>query len=172
MSPARKAIWIAFVTLILYALLGAAPVYAQAAPAVRTIHVAPGGSRQLDSLASVSRETRLEAALCLNEYSVKDSVLTLSHFTLARYDSTDSVTIYAHAPLCPIGTPTVHSHVAYDGYPQPSEVDFATAHNTGFWSLILSVRDNGWSVHGYGLTPPVLLQDSVTPPRVLHRNRY
>lgn len=149
--------YIALVVLVLWGLAWSCGVaYAQALPPLTSLRVTREAARSLDSLASTSRDDRVETAGCVTAYSVRDSVLTIERVTSANYLRADSTTIYTDTtggtfrPVCPVGVPSVHAHVAYGGYPAPSPTDIATQQRVGIWCLLLSVLDNGWRVIAYG----------------------
>jgi len=126
--------------------------YAQAVPPLSRLLLTREAAASLDSLASRSRDERVETAGCVTAYSVRDSLLTIERIGPASYLSSDSTTIRtdsAHT-VCPIGVPNVHSHVAFHGWPEPSQVDQETQRRVGVWCLLLSVLDNGWRVVVYG----------------------
>lgn len=144
---------ITLAALALFATCAATPVMAtaQAAPPVKIIAMELGAKQTLDSLANTARSTRTENAACLTRYSVHNDTLVLSAFGPARYAKADSVNIwvYVGAPMCQSGAPTIHSHVAYDGFPGPSNMDVATQASIGIWGMILSVRDSAWRIIVY-----------------------
>jgi hypothetical protein len=123
---------------------------APAAPPVAHVAYAPWVQTALDSMARAARSTRTESAVCLAAYSVNGDTLTLVRFSAADYFAADSAAIYAKGPrICPEGVPPLHTHVAYDGFPRPSETDVLTERATGLWALILSVTDSSWRVIVY-----------------------
>jgi hypothetical protein len=125
------------------------PAFSQAPPPVHHIAMTRGAFQTLDSLATQARSTRTENAACLADYGVARDTLFLVRFIGASYAKADSVTISSTTPICPFGVPTIHSHVAYDGYPQPSQVDVETSVKVGLWGMILSVTDSAWRIIVY-----------------------
>lgn len=124
--------------------------WAQATPPVTVIQVTRAAAVAFDSLATDTRATRTEHAGCISAYRVGDGVLTIERVTSAAVARADSVTIYAKAPLCGAGVPTVHSHVIDNGFlEQPSPVDLETKAAVGTWALLLSVYPNGWLARIY-----------------------
>ena len=124
---------------------------APARPPVTRLTVSRAAAVVLDSLATQSRADRVETAACLTAYTVRDTVLTLDAFgPPSHIIATDSVSIKTDGHvMCASGAPALHSHVAYDGYARPSELDLRTTALTGVWALLLSVYDNGWIVRIY-----------------------
>lgn len=123
--------------------------YGPAAPPITHVAYAATVRGEIDSLAATARTTRTESAVCLAGYAVSNDTLTLATLTVGEYDRADSVAIYSHTPICPHGVPSLHTHVAYAGFPRPSATDVETERATGMWAAILSVTDSGWRVIVY-----------------------
>jgi hypothetical protein len=141
---------IAAVAAVVLLSLFATPAWAQAAPPVTHLKVAREAALFLDSLATEAREKNIENAGCVTAYSVRDSLMTIERLGPAHYERADSVGIFAAAPICPPGTPTVHSHPQSEvQWDRPSDTDFNTTRVVGFWALLLTVMDNGWIVRIY-----------------------
>lgn len=119
---------------------------AQAPPPVTHMVIAPQAWASLDSLARDARARYAENAACLTRYTVHDSTMTVEAFGPAVYLSADSVAIRASGPICNFGVPSVHTHIAFNGWPQASDQDRLTARYRGIWNLLLSVRENGWTL--------------------------
>lgn len=124
---------------------------AQMTPPVSRMQLSPQASRFLDSLANEAREQRIENGACVTKYAVRDSTIWLEELGPAHYVRADSVTIWADSTqtypgICPMGVPSIHSHVAFRGLTPPSDIDRETARRRGMWNLLLSVRENGWLV--------------------------
>jgi hypothetical protein len=143
-----------FIVALLAAVVGvclaSSVTWAQATPPVTHLRVAHEAALFLDSLATEARDKNIENAGCVTAYSVRDSLITIERLGPAHYEHADSVAIYAAVPLCPPGTPTVHSHPQSEvQWDRPSNVDFETSRMVGFWALLLTVMDNGWIVRLY-----------------------
>lgn len=121
----------------------------QATPPVAHVAFSRDAIHTLDSLATEARTQRVENAACLTSYGVSGDTLFLAAFSRAAYVKADSIGIFAFAPVCASGVPTLHSHVAFDGYPQPSDTDLETELHIGTWGMILSVTDTAWRIIVY-----------------------
>lgn len=147
-----RMVGLGFLVFWLLLLSCSAVAHCQTRPPVTRVRLTREAAAFVDSLAIEAREQRHETAGCATSYVVRDSVLTIERFAPARYDSTDSVHIFAAAPLCGPGVPTIHSHVADGGYGPsvgPSETDRYTSAATGIWALLLIVWGNGYAVGVY-----------------------
>lgn len=126
-------------------MLASGVVCAQAPPPINTVVVEGQARRFLDSLAQDARANRIENAGCLTRYAVRGNTLIVEELRPAVYVYADSVAIYAHAQICAQGVPSIHTHVAYDGWPHPSDTDLNTNAVRGIWGLLLSVRNNNYT---------------------------
>lgn len=146
-------VWLWLATLIAWCAI-VATAAAQTAPPVSNLQMSPQVSRFLDSLANDAREHRIENGACVTSYAVRDSTLWLEVLGPAHYTKADSLNIWGdseqHYPgICPMGQPSVHTHVAWDGLTPPSDTDRRTAAMRGMWNLLLQSRRNGWLVFVY-----------------------
>lgn len=118
---------------------------AQKAPPVTSFVVSPIAGVVLDSLARYSREHRQEIAGCISDYAVVADTLVVLRVTPAVVTKADSMSVESDGrPFCPAGVPWFHSHVAFYGWPEPSDTDKNTNYLTGTWGVILSVRAQSW----------------------------
>lgn len=136
--------WLWFAILVAWCSVVATAAQGQTPPPIRHVEVMPQAKHVLDSLAHQARTQRVENGACVVAYVVRDSVLTLEHLERAVYDSADSISIRARGAICPEGVPVIHSHVAFDGMPYPSDIDKATAARRGTWNMLLSVHDSSY----------------------------
>lgn len=107
-----------------------------------TIRLSPQAVHVLDSIATAARVKRVETAACVNEFTLDP--LTIDVLGPATYVFADSISINTKTGtgLCPLGVPTIHTHVAYGGVAQASEVDVRQKFRDGVpFALILVVRD-------------------------------
>jgi hypothetical protein len=124
---------------------------ARTVPPITRIVVTRDASVTLDSLAKDARTKRVENAACLTSYWIRDSTLTVMAFSRAIYQKADSLAIYTvnGSFICPAGVPSIHSHVARNSIPEPSDVDLASGDRRGIWNLLMIVSDSGYSVKAY-----------------------
>lgn len=99
--------------------------------------------KQLDSLATVARSTRVENAAC-----VAGSAASIDSLTPASYVTADSNAVYTYGALyCPAGTPFVHTHLHLA---RASALDSLTKRRSGApYALIVALTPASWLLVRY-----------------------
>lgn len=127
---------------------------AQTTPPIAKLELSTQATKFLDSLALDARTHRVENGACITSYAVRDSTLWIDALGPAHYMRADSITIWGdstqHYPgICPMGIPSIHSHVSNGGLTPPSDIDRRTAAMRGMWNALLQVRANGYLLFIY-----------------------
>lgn len=125
------------------------PAFAQSHPPIHSVAFSDKAGHTLDSLAIAALDAGTEAGMCVTSYAITNDTLVFARFTPAKYEKTDSLSIYAETPfLCPWGVPPIHVHL--NGNTSPSTADRFSQLMTRTWGAILVVRpDSSWGISIY-----------------------
>lgn len=140
--------------LMLAGVLAASSSRAGAQSRTQTIGLTRQAYAMLDSLATFSRQTRLEGAACLATHRYAGDTLILQQIDTAVTHKADSLSIYGIPALrlCPDSLPYIHTHVAKNKKPLwPSDLDLAVAAARHTFGVIIEVDDDRWTLLLYNL---------------------
>ncbi len=108
--------------------------------------------QQLFSMMTRAIREQKEPAACVASYRwwFEDSTrkVDIYSLTLAKNDSSDELTIWAHGPMCPVDAPVIHGHVSRQwivGYPSPVDWSSMWRLNAPF-NLIFYRIDNDTAI--------------------------
>ncbi len=99
-------------------------------PHLVRISIHKGALAQLESLATVTRSTRNEQCACVTHFGALPVqkggwiIAIIAIGPSANFHHSDSLYVYGVGPLCPKGTPIVHSHIVpNEVWGRPSSFD-------------------------------------------------